>query len=433
MKKFSMQNSKKSFISMEVKHDLSNEMCASSDEEKAYMKKCYGGNPDTELDVYRFSVNASWQCDKDDTKSQMGYVFVVNGGAVDWKSKKQTTIAMHATQSEYMAASEAAMEAVWIRKFVGDLGVMPSINKPINMYCDNSAAIIFANEPGVMKGARHFLRRYHYVREQVESGEIKLIKMCVRIELKITGEALTILDRMETYGCAPNRVTISTFINGLCKEDKPDEANKLIDRCVGTCSVSKSECYSSLVVALLRVRNFDEAENVFRRMLVSGLKPDGVACSELLKRMCLREKRVRDAFLLYNEIDKLEFATTIDSKIYSIMLDGLCTKIHLLEASKLAKLMAQKSIRLKPPDIKSVVEYLKSAGEMEIFAAVELCSPRSFVPCGVSFQASRSRNEAIAEQSRVCIGIIEDESRNRFEFVSEVLLLIEVEKELETH
>ncbi|GKB09442.1 retrotransposon protein, putative, ty1-copia subclass [Tanacetum coccineum] len=120
---------------------------------------------------------------KDDTKSQTGYVFIVNGGAVDWKSKKQTTIAMHATQSEYMAASEAAMEAVWIRKFVGDLGVMPSINKPINMYCDNSAAIIFANEPGVMKGARHFLRRYHYVREQVESGEIKLIKSSHRYKI----------------------------------------------------------------------------------------------------------------------------------------------------------------------------------------------------------------------------------------------------------
>ncbi|GJS28996.1 retrotransposon protein, putative, ty1-copia subclass [Tanacetum coccineum] len=136
----------------------------------------YGGNPDTELDVTGF-CDESWQCDKDDTKSQDCYVFNRHGGAVDWKSKKQTTIAMHATQSEYMAASEAAMEAVWIRKFVGDLGVMPSINKPINMYCDNSAAIIFANEPGVMKGARHFLRRYHYVREQVESGEIKLIKV----------------------------------------------------------------------------------------------------------------------------------------------------------------------------------------------------------------------------------------------------------------
>ncbi|GJR46419.1 pentatricopeptide repeat-containing protein [Tanacetum coccineum] len=152
-------------------------------------------------------------------------------------------------------------------------------------------------------------------------------------------EALTILDRMEAYGCAPNRVTISTFINGLCKEDKVDEANKLIDRCVGTWSVSKSECYSSLVVALLRVGKFDEAENVFRRMLVSGLKPDGVACSELLKRFIL-------------------------------MLDGLCTKSHSLEALKLAKLMAQKSIRLKPPYIKSVVDYLKSADEMEIVSHI---------------------------------------------------------------
>ncbi|GJZ40928.1 retrotransposon protein, putative, ty1-copia subclass [Tanacetum coccineum] len=234
LKKFNMHNSKKGYLPMEVKHELSNEMCASTPEEVAYMKKVpyasavgsimyavrctrpdvafaqnlvsryqqnpgklhwvavkhilkylrntrdmflvYGGKPDTELNVTGF-CDASWQSDKDDTKSQTGYVFVVNGGAVDWKSKKQTTIAMSATQAEYMAASEAAMEAVWIRKFVGDLGVMPSIKLPINMYCDNSAAIIFANDSGVMKGARHFLRRYHYVREQVESGEIKILKV----------------------------------------------------------------------------------------------------------------------------------------------------------------------------------------------------------------------------------------------------------------
>nr|GFB49443.1 retrotransposon protein, putative, Ty1-copia subclass [Tanacetum cinerariifolium] len=71
----------------------------------------YGGKPDTELDVICF-CDASWKCDKDDTKSQTGYVFVVNGGAVDWKSKKQTTIAMHSAQAEYVAASEAAMEAL---------------------------------------------------------------------------------------------------------------------------------------------------------------------------------------------------------------------------------------------------------------------------------------------------------------------------------
>ena len=40
---------------------------------------------------------------------------------------------MSAAESEYIAASEAAMEAVWIRKFVSGLGVMPSIQRPMKM------------------------------------------------------------------------------------------------------------------------------------------------------------------------------------------------------------------------------------------------------------------------------------------------------------
>ncbi|GKG44949.1 retrotransposon protein, putative, ty1-copia subclass, partial [Tanacetum coccineum] len=57
-----------------------------------------------------------------DTKSQTSYVFVLNGGAVDWNSSKQSTTAMFATEAEYIAASEAAMEAVWIRKIISGLG-----------------------------------------------------------------------------------------------------------------------------------------------------------------------------------------------------------------------------------------------------------------------------------------------------------------------
>ncbi|XP_076895764.1 pentatricopeptide repeat-containing protein At5g47360-like [Bidens hawaiensis] len=183
-------------------------------------------------------------------------------------------------------------------------------------------------------------------------------------------EALTILDRMEACGCAPNRVTVSTLINGFCEEDKVEEVYKVIDRVVSNGSVSKGECYSSLVVTLFRVNKFEEGEKVFRRMLVSDLKPDSVACSEMLKRLCLMEKRVLDAFVLCDEIEKLGFATSIDSEIYSIMMDGLCVERRLLEASKLAKLMVQKRIRLKAPYVKNVVEYLKNAGEMELVSHI---------------------------------------------------------------
>ncbi|GKB36189.1 retrotransposon protein, putative, ty1-copia subclass [Tanacetum coccineum] len=136
----------------------------------------YGGNPSTELRVECY-CDAGFKTDRDDTKSQTGYVFILNGRAVDWKSSKQSTIAMSVTESEYIAASKAAMAAVWIRKFILGLGIVPTINEPMKMYYDNSAAVHYANEPRVQSGAKHYHRRYHYVCECVELGEIKILKV----------------------------------------------------------------------------------------------------------------------------------------------------------------------------------------------------------------------------------------------------------------
>ncbi|GKA05110.1 hypothetical protein Tco_0684230 [Tanacetum coccineum] len=91
----------------------------------------YGAKSETELKVSCYA-DASFQTDKDDTKSQIGYVFVLNGGAVDWKSAKQSTTAMYFTEAEYIDAAEASMEAVWMRKFINGLrGVVPSNKRPI--------------------------------------------------------------------------------------------------------------------------------------------------------------------------------------------------------------------------------------------------------------------------------------------------------------
>nr|GEV35320.1 hypothetical protein [Tanacetum cinerariifolium] len=134
----------------------------------------YGGNPEAELrvDCYR---DAGFKTARDDIKSQTGYVFVLNEGAMDWKSSKQSTTVMSAIEAEYIAASEATMEAVWIKKFISGLGIVPTINEPIKMFYDNCAALLIANEAGVQKGARHYHRRYHYVRECNELGKINLL------------------------------------------------------------------------------------------------------------------------------------------------------------------------------------------------------------------------------------------------------------------
>nr|GEX79126.1 hypothetical protein [Tanacetum cinerariifolium] len=63
-----------------------------------------------------------------------GYVFVLNGGVVDWKSTKQSIFATSSTDAEYIAAFDASNEAVWIRKFISGLDIVPTIEEPISMY-----------------------------------------------------------------------------------------------------------------------------------------------------------------------------------------------------------------------------------------------------------------------------------------------------------
>ncbi|XP_040251457.2 uncharacterized protein [Aegilops tauschii subsp. strangulata] len=115
--------------------------------------------------------------DPDDFKSQSGYVFILNGGAVDWKSSKQKTVADSTTEAEYVAASEASKEAVWIKQFLEDLGVVPSALDPVEIYCDNSGAVAQAREPSSHHKTRHIQRKYKLIRHHVEEGLVKVRKV----------------------------------------------------------------------------------------------------------------------------------------------------------------------------------------------------------------------------------------------------------------
>ncbi|GKC75569.1 hypothetical protein Tco_1126343, partial [Tanacetum coccineum] len=112
----------------------------------------YGGDMKRELRVFCYT-DAGYLTNADDLKSQTGYVFVLNGGVVDWKSTKQTIFASSSIDAEYIAAFDASKEVVWIRKFIYGLNVVPTIQEPITMYCDNTGAIAIGNDHGVTKGA----------------------------------------------------------------------------------------------------------------------------------------------------------------------------------------------------------------------------------------------------------------------------------------
>ena len=73
-------------------------------------------------------------------------VYNLGGGAASWRSAKQTSVADSSMEAEYVAASEAAKEAVWLKYFLGKLEVVPRMDKPITLYRDNSGAVANSKE-----------------------------------------------------------------------------------------------------------------------------------------------------------------------------------------------------------------------------------------------------------------------------------------------
>ncbi|KAJ9567138.1 hypothetical protein OSB04_003104 [Centaurea solstitialis] len=135
----------------------------------------FGGSED-EISVTGYS-DASFQTDRDDFRSQSGYIFTLNGGAISWKRSKQDTIADSTTEAEYIAASDAAKEAVWLRNFLSDLRVVASVSRPIDIFCDNSGAVAQAKEPREHHKSRHVLRKYHLIREIIGRGDVRICKI----------------------------------------------------------------------------------------------------------------------------------------------------------------------------------------------------------------------------------------------------------------
>ncbi|XP_073061895.1 secreted RxLR effector protein 161-like [Primulina eburnea] len=90
------------------------------------------------------STHSNFQSNKDDPKSTSGFVFKLNGGDVYWKSSKRDTTMDSTIETEYVAASAAAKEGVWMRNFVQELCVIPQTVASVSVYCDNTSAIVQA-------------------------------------------------------------------------------------------------------------------------------------------------------------------------------------------------------------------------------------------------------------------------------------------------
>ncbi|KAL2245930.1 UNVERIFIED_CONTAM: Retrovirus-related Pol polyprotein from transposon TNT 1-94, partial [Sesamum indicum] len=117
--------------------------------------------------------DANWVTDNDEVSSTSGFVFTLGGGAISWKSAKQTCIARSTMESEFIALELAGQEAEWLRNLLGDVPLWGS-TVPVSLHCDSQAAIGIAKNYAYNGKRRHIRIRHEAVKELLKNGIISL-------------------------------------------------------------------------------------------------------------------------------------------------------------------------------------------------------------------------------------------------------------------
>ncbi|MCO5580732.1 hypothetical protein L7F22_034602 [Adiantum nelumboides] len=108
-------------------------------------------------------------------KSTSGYVFTFTVGAVSWISRLQKCVALSTTEAEYVAATKATKEALWLMRLVGELGIDAKI--PV-LHCDSQSAIMLARNPVFHAKTKHIEEvKYHFIRHVLEDKVIELVEV----------------------------------------------------------------------------------------------------------------------------------------------------------------------------------------------------------------------------------------------------------------
>ena len=130
----------------------------------------YGRSSTMELLGY---TDSDYARDTDDRKSTSGYVFMVNGAAICWSSRKQDIVTLSSTEAEYVAATSAACHCVWLRGMLQELNVVS--RECVDIMCDNNSAIKLSRNPVMHRRTKHIDVRYHYLRNLSNEGVMKLV------------------------------------------------------------------------------------------------------------------------------------------------------------------------------------------------------------------------------------------------------------------
>ncbi|KAL3697894.1 hypothetical protein R1sor_011970 [Riccia sorocarpa] len=120
------------------------------------------------LDVY---TDADWAGEKQTQRATCGFLFKSGDSPLSWHSKRQTTVALSSTESEYQALQECTKEVCWLRSILSEINLLNT--GPTVIWCDNQSMLKSSKNPIFHARTKHIEVHFHFVREKIIDGTIE--------------------------------------------------------------------------------------------------------------------------------------------------------------------------------------------------------------------------------------------------------------------
>jgi hypothetical protein len=120
------------------------------------------------LEVIEYTDSDFADC-VDSLKSTPGYIFMLAGGAIFWRSAKQSMIVFFTMTAEFIVCFETSNHRIWLRNIIIELRIVDTIKLPLKLYCDNSSAVLYSNNNRSSSKSKHIDIKFLAVKERVQS------------------------------------------------------------------------------------------------------------------------------------------------------------------------------------------------------------------------------------------------------------------------
>ena len=127
-----------------------------------------------QLEIFIGYSDSDYARCQESKRSNSGYIYLLAGGAIFWRSAKQTLIVSSTMEEEFMACYKASNHGIWLQNFIIGLHILDGIERPLKLCCENKSIVLYSNNNRSSFKSKHIDIKFLVLKEKVQSEQISI-------------------------------------------------------------------------------------------------------------------------------------------------------------------------------------------------------------------------------------------------------------------